>query len=301
MHNKLKITGLLSTLLLVLFGFQKNKTTDVSPYPMSESSLLWKIEGNGIKKGSYLFGTMHLIEKDKFLFPKSLEKIIKSSDQIVMEIAGLPSPMEAMKYIMLKDGNFTDFFTDAQLDSIYTWSQEKMGMDKEKFLATFNGMKPFVVVQMGTQMEFVGNTESYEKTIEALAKENEITMLGLETIEQQMSLFDNMTKTQQAEMVMEIVRGDETKNDLTEKMQNMYVRQQIDSLYMMINEEGGIVKSEQKVLLDDRNTAWIPLIKNFVQDKKTFIAVGAGHLGGPDGVIRQLEKQGYKLTPVKLN
>jgi len=38
----------------------------------------------------------------------------------------------------------------------------------------------------------------------------------------------------------------------------------------------------------------------FIDQKTAFIAVGAGHLGGPEGVIRLLQKEGYTLTPVKL-
>ena len=36
-------------------------------------------------------------------------------------------------------------------------------------------------------------------------------------------------------------------------------------------------------------------------DKKCFIAVGAGHLGGENGIIRLLQKEGFYLTPIYLN
>ena len=49
--------------------FQTLVIAQVSEFPFEESSLLWKIEGPGIKKGAYLFGTMHLIEKEHFYFP----------------------------------------------------------------------------------------------------------------------------------------------------------------------------------------------------------------------------------------
>jgi uncharacterized protein YbaP (TraB family) len=42
-------------------------------FPMSENALLWKIEGPNVKKDCYLFGTMHLIEKDYFFFPEKTE------------------------------------------------------------------------------------------------------------------------------------------------------------------------------------------------------------------------------------
>ena len=289
----------LAAFAFVLLAFRKEQKNN-SPYPFENSSLLWQIEGNGVPKGSYLFGTMHLIEKDKFLFPKSLRKLIASSDQIVMEIAGMPDPMEAMQYVMLKEGSFFDYFNEEQTDSILNWAKTKTGMDEKTFRGTMQKMKPFVVVQMAMQMQYMGKTASYEMSIDSIAKANKITVLGLETIAQQMSFFDDLSKEKQAEMVMESIRDDSENEKIMQSMQNLYVRQQVDSLYMLINEEGGVIASEEHTFLKNRNENWIPQIKKMIAEKKTFIAVGAGHLGGPDGVIRLLEKEGYTLTPVKV-
>ncbi len=157
-----------------------------------------------------------------------------------------------------------------------------------------------MVVQMAAQLQFIGKTESYEMTFEKLARENSIDIKGLETIEEQMSLFDNLTKDQQAQMVMEGIRNSERTLQLTKTMQQVYTRQHVDSLYLIIAEEGGTISEEQGEFIDKRNEKWIPKIEAMISEKKTFIAVGAGHLGGPKGVIRLLEKRGYALTPVEL-
>jgi uncharacterized protein YbaP (TraB family) len=52
-------------------------------------------------------------------------------------------------------------------------------------------------------------------------------------------------------------------------------------------------------LLTNRNQKWIPKIKTFSKDKAVFYAVGAAHLGGPNGILRLLMKEGYTLKPVK--
>jgi uncharacterized protein YbaP (TraB family) len=274
---------------------------NISQFPLKESSLLWKIDGNGIPKGSYLFGTMHLIEKQYFIFPDKLEKLVKKSDQLVMELPGLPNQLEAMKLVKLEEGvTFFDFFTPEQTDTILNWAKTELKMSEEKFRKTMGGMKPFVVVQTASQLQFIGKTESYEMTFEKLARENSIEIKGLETLEEQMSLFDDLTKEQQAEMVMEGIRDSERTIKLTRTMQEVYTRQNVDSLYLLIAEEGGTISEEQSEFLDDRNEKWIPKIEAMISDKKTFIAVGAGHLGGPNGVIRLLEKRGYTLSPVEL-
>lgn len=292
------ISGLLSLFILLSTAvFGQNKVTE---YPMSESSLLWKISGPNVKGNSFLFGTMHLIEKDYFVFPKKLQKEVKKTDVLVMELAGLPNQLEATGYVMLKEGSFFDYFTQDETDSILAWAKEKFGMGEETFRKSFSKMKPFAVTQLGVQLHFIGKTESYEMSFEKIAKENEITIKGLETIAEQMALFDNLTKEQQASMVMENIRTGDESIDLIKRMQIVYQAQQIDELYGLIQKEGGVISEEQSSFLDDRNQNWIPQIKTFVKEQDAFIAVGAGHLGGPNGVIRLLEKEGYTLTPVEL-
>jgi len=290
--------------LFFLFAFivviSHNCTSQIDQFPMSEGSLLWKIEGPDVKKGCYIFGTMHLIEKEYFIFPDKLENLVSKSDQLVMELGALPNQAEAMQMVMLKEGTFFDFFTKEQADSILIWAKDELKMDEKTFRSTMSGMKPFIVIQFATQMRFMGKTESYEMTFEKIATENKVEIKGLETVAQQMSFFDNLTKEQQAEMVMESIRNKEKSLDLTEAMQKMYVGQNVDSLFLMIQKEGGMISEEQDQFLDDRNKNWIPQIKEMITQEKTFIAVGAGHLGGPNGVLRLLEKEGYTLIPVKL-
>lgn len=274
--------------------------SQTTEFPMKESSLLWKIEGPGIPKGSYLFGTMHMIEKEYFIFPDKLEKIVKKSEQLVMELPGLPNQKEAMKYVLLEEGTFFDYFTPEQTDSILIWAKQEFKMDEAAFRATMSKMKPFVVVQMATQIHFMGKTESYEMKLEEIAKTNKLSITGLETIEQQMAFFDDLTKDQQAEMVMEGIRDSEKSIETMKEMEVLYQGQNVDSLYLMIQDEGGVISAESADFLDNRNAAWVPQIKEMIANKRCFIAVGAGHLGGPNGVIRLLEKEGYTLTPVEL-
>ncbi len=274
--------------------------SQTTEFPMKESSLLWKIEGPGIPKGSYLFGTMHMIEKEYFIFPDKLEKIVKKSEQLVMELPGLPNQKEAMKYVLLEEGTFFDYFTKEQTDSILVWAKKEFKMDEAAFRATMSKMKPFVVVQMATQIHFMGKTESYEMKFEEIAKTNKLSIAGLETIEQQMAFFDDLTKEEQAEMVMEGIRDSEKSIQTMKEMEALYQGQNVDSLYLMIQDEGGVISAESADFLDNRNAAWVPQIKEMIASKRCFIAVGAGHLGGPNGVIRLLEKEGYTLTPVEL-
>ena len=275
------------------------KSQESRRFPMEESSLLWKITGPNMESDSYLFGTMHLIKKEYFFFPRKLKKLISKTDQLVMEIVGLPNQIDAMKYITLEEGSFFDFFNTAQIDTILTWAKANFFMEESAFRSVFSKIKPFVIIQMATQIQFIGKTESYEMIFNEIAKNKGIETKSLETIQQQISFFDQLTNKQQVEMIMSGIRDSEKSIDMIIKMQKTYVSQNVDALYQMITNDGSVISEEQSKFLDDRNENWIPQIIKLIK-RNTFIAIGAGHLGGPNGVIRLLEEKGYTLTPMNL-
>jgi uncharacterized protein YbaP (TraB family) len=296
-HSIFRVTAL----SFVLSSVQLIYAQEVTEFPMQKSSLLWKIEGPSLKKGSYLFGTMHLIEKEYFIFPENLKKITSKCDVLVMEIAGLPSQPEALRYLQLQQGAILDPFSKEQRDSILLWAKTTLNMNEESFNAALGKMKPFVLVQMATQLNFMGKTESYEKTLEMIAKENGLQVKGLETLAEQMALFDNLKKKDEVELVMEAIRDKKKSIQRAVEMEKIYVSQNVDSMYLaVVSAEGSVISDEQLKFLDERNEKWIPQIIEMLKNQKCFIAVGAAHLGGPNGVIRLLEEKGYKITPVQI-
>lgn len=277
-----------------------SQNAGVRDYPMKEKSLLWEISGNELKESSYLFGTMHLIEKEYFYFPRKLKRIVKKSDALMLELAGLSNSAEAMKHVFLKEGDLFDFFSSEEADTIIQWAENNLGMSETAFRSSFSSMKPFAVMQVALQIHFIGKTESYELSLYELAEKKSIEVKGLETIAEQMALFDNLTDQQQAEMLLETIRDIESGIETIKEMEELYSQQDLDALYEYVTLGGGIIEEEKNEFLDQRNKKWLPKIEYRISQSSTFIAVGAGHLGGPNGVIRLLEKKGYKLTPIKL-
>ncbi len=288
------------TLLAFLLGLAPNflKAQHLDQFPTESNTLLWKIEGKKVKKDAYIFGTIHLIEKEKFYFPDHFRKLVSNSGQIVLEIGNL-NQMEALNHMMLQQGTFFDFFTPEQTDSILVWAKESMGMEPEQFKMALGKMKPFTIVQLTTQKDLIGKIESYDMTIQSIAVENDIPVIGLETIAQQIAIFDNMDTLTQREMVMELIRNPQKQNETLQTMFEIYLEQNVDKMYQFISEEGGSMMDFSDDLLLKRNHDWIPKIEELIQKKSTLVAVGAGHLGGEEGVLRLLEKKGYTLTPVQ--
>ena len=64
-----------------------------------------------------------------------------------------------------------------------------------------------------------------------------------------------------------------------------------------MQDESG-VSGHMDLLLYTRNRSWVQQMEPIMQEKSTLFAVGAGHLGGENGVLDLLRKKGYNLRPI---
>jgi len=278
-----------------LIGCGVEKQNETAP----ESSLLWEVTKEGLSHKTYIYGTMHLIEKEYFYFPESLENLVKKSEVLVMELDGLPDYASAMSLMMLPEGEtIQDYFTEEEMNTIYDFMEKEMKMTKEAFDFSFGKMKPFIILQLITAKQFEGETESFEMTLTSLAKKNKLEIKGLETIEQQLGFFDMIPSKDLGNMIITYFEEADSLLIQTKEMQRVYRKGDLDSLAIFMSESAPELMEFEDILLTNRNKAWIPKIIEFIHQKPTFIAVGAGHLAGKEGVLELLRKEGYTVTPI---
>lgn len=261
------------------------------------NSLLWRIEGEGVTT-SYIYGTMHLIEKDYYHFTDKMTKEIESSEAIIMEVGGMPNPLETLSLMQLDTGDIRSIFSDEEMRVIVEFFDKRLHTDPEIFWATYGEMKPFFILQAVSQNYFEGETESYDLDIMALAGQNDIPLIGLETMEEQLGFFEAIPSEAMNAMILESIEEYDSEKKGTEKMMKIYAEQKVDKLIPMIKKQSPEFIEFGDVFLYNRNKAWIPKIMKEISDKKCFIAVGAAHLFGEGGVIDLLEKEGLTLTAV---
>ncbi|MBI2259977.1 MAG: TraB/GumN family protein [Flavobacteriia bacterium] len=288
-------------LFLILFLLEGNLTHHhLSVKKDTENSLLWKIEKEGQKSPSYLFGTMHLIEKEYFYFPKSLEKILKNCSLVITEIdlKNLTSNSFNQNKFLLKDGTLWDFFSENQKKELFLWAKIHLKMKEEIFEKSFSAYKPFVLLQMITQVSFVGKTESYELRLSELVEQYKLNTLGFESIDEQIDIFDQISIEEQVKMLMESVQQFDKQNEELLRLQKNYKNQRLDSLSHIMFNQNNFSSQNEQLFLSARNKKWMPIIEKHLNENKCFIAVGAGHLLGSDGLLQLLKEKGYQLTPV---
>jgi len=196
----------------------------------SQAQLLYQISGNGLTEASYLYGTIHILPKDKFeLFERS-------------------SKLKPM------------FFSS-------------------------------VLIQ-----ENMSNMASYEMEFNKMAKKKKKETIGLETIEFQLGLFDQLPMQTQVDMLKQDYKSDMKSYDT---LLACYLREDLETLGKLMAEETSAYPEFNELLLMQRNKSWIAPMRTQMQKESTFFGVGAAHLSGPDGVVALLRAQGFTVTAIK--
>ncbi|MFP4096865.1 MAG: TraB/GumN family protein [Cyclobacteriaceae bacterium] len=288
----MKITLTLLSALTFLFSF-------INPaHAQKEKSLLWKISGKGLEKPSYLFGTIHLMCPQDIKITEAMQSAMSATEQLVLEL-DMDEPgimQEMMSASMMKDGTtIKSLLSEEDYQLLENFMKDSLGMP----LQSLAGMKPMLLSTVFMLPVLQCQPGSYEMSLVQAAKEHEMEVFGLETVADQIAVFDAIPlKEQSAYLVKSIKEYDQTKHEIKD-MIRLYQTQDVDGLYKMINKSMAEMENAEDALLNDRNLKWLPQIEETAKEKPTFFAVGAGHLAGPQGVITLLRKAGYEVEAVK--
>ena len=283
--------------LIILF-------VQITAFAQLENSLLWEISGNGLEKPSYIYGTIHYICKTQDLLKPKLKAIIKSSENVYLEIVYDEhlNNFKAHYDVYLKNGkSLSSYYTPTEyifLEKQFNKKMKRYGLE----LGFFKNFKPAEI--LGFIVPSVikcTNPTSYEEEISKIAKKNKIKIIGLENYEEHNSFqteSDSLTQVNATRFYEFITNKEKVVENFNEynNLKTLYLQEKIEELYQSSNANS--MKSEIELVLDFRNKLWIPRIAEASKKGQILYAFGAAHLAGENGVINLLRKEGYTVTPV---
>ena len=262
---------------------------------------LFKVEKNGTS--SYLFGTVHVGDASMKGLPEKVTKAIDQSEQVVVEVdisklTPLQMQQRSMPFMMLKDGKTLQTELSKQNYNKLKDYFAKKSID----IAMFNGLKPWAVMVTMMQIEFqnagFSDQTGIDKQVLAYAKKQNITIGELETLEQQLQMFDGMALLSN-EMIEETFEQLADINTYFIKLVNAWKNGDMDTLteyYNMSFDESNYGEISEQVMLVNRNNKWVEQLVPRLTNEKLFIAVGALHLPEQHGLIKQLTDAGFTIT-----
>jgi uncharacterized protein len=284
----------LGSMIAITALAQKNNT---------DNTLLWKISGNGLKKPSYLFGTIHMLCADDAVLSDSLKNVIKKVQEVYFEV-DLDNMFEMLgvmsKMKMKGDTTLQDLLSEDDYKKVKNYFESKESMLPFSMLETYKPMLAASTLQQGGMP--CETTAMMEQVIMQEAKQYGKSIKGLESMGYQASVLDNIPYKLQADQLVSYIdnanKGDGEDKELTEMM-NAYRSQNLQKLEEMLMKSDPSISNYTDILLYNRNENWIEKLKKLLPEKSILVAVGAGHLPGKKGCINLLRQAGFKVTPVK--
>lgn len=262
-------------------------------------SSVWKVQKD--ESIIYLGGTFHLLRQSDFPLPMEFDKAYRASDILVFEtdLGELHNPSTQQKLMskaMYTDGSTIENHLSPQTYSLLNEYCASKGIP----LAAIKQFKPSIVVVTITVMELakLGVTqEGVDLFFYQLAARDNKTVEGLETVEEQIHFVVGMGEGNEDAFVTHSIKDLESIKQKYESMVDAWKTGDAKKLNdLMVAELKSKTPKLYKELIADRNENWLPMIDAYQKTlQKEFILVGAGHLVGPDGIVKALRKKGYKV------
>lgn len=286
----------LSALLLFHFPFKNLKGQDFSDQELPDA-LLWKISGKDLSKPSYLYGTIHAICMEDMVFTDETLKALDNTRQLALEIDVTDTKLtEKMQKGMLMNDNtqLQALLPGGEYELLAAYFKDSLGID----LSHMQQMQPIFLNTLVYSKLLECMPQSYEFQLSRMAGQQEMNIVGLETIEEQLKVFEEIGYQKQAEMLFQTIIE---YSDLKAAYWNMvvsYKNQDLGTLYHVISDVQFGIKEYEDLMLTDRNQRWVPRMEQMAREKPTFFGVGAAHLPGNKGLIALLKRRGYTVEPV---
>ena len=258
--------------------------------------LLWRVSKVG-SAPSFVFGTIHVADESITQLPEKVISALKSSGTFVME--ALPEPSEMMTYASRM------YFSDGQkLNDLLSRAlfEELVRLLKNYHLSAdiVTLIKPWAAFLTLNYPSQSGQILDY-KLLE-IARENGAELKGLESVDEQLDIFDNLELEKQIKLLSDTVCHYEVVEDDFDLMKSMYLDRDVSGLYAYAQRysqpEDELYNELIKKLLIDRNYIMAERMQAELDNGRAFIAIGAMHLAGDEGVLAILAKNEYKISLV---
>lgn len=288
---RISLFSLLGLLFSTLSFAQNNKKTD--------NALLWKISKEGMAKPSYLFGTIHVICEQDYFWTAAMQQSFEETQQLCveMDVSNTELSMETAALLMdFSGGTLRDYFAqESDFQLVKKYIEDSLGQKME----IVERMKPvalYMIYSIGLIKGPCKETVSYELKLAEKAKAKSSSIVGLETVAEQMEVMESIPTDSIINQMIRIAKGEKSDDTEADALVAAYKKQDLNLLNKMVVKSTSESGMNGAVMIDNRNKKWMTPMSKMMNEKPTFFAVGAGHVYG---LLQLLRDAGYTVEAVK--
>ena len=287
------------TLLVALWTPINVAYAQQGPKGGTKKNFLWSVEKG--KSTIYLLGSIHLLPREVMALDKAIEAGYSDSKIIVFEtnIDSLSDPAFATKVTslgLLPAGQTLEQHVSKQTYALLQQKVGELGLQVE----IFNQFKPWLCALTLTSMELqrLGFNPNYgiDKYFFDRAKQDGKDMRFLETIDDQLGLFTEMSRQEEDSFLAKVLQELDTMRVKVTDMINAWKSGDPDKLASMVKIEFEGYPEVYAKMLVERNQKWVEQIEDLSgQDGNSLVVVGAAHLVGDDSLLELLKRKGFEV------
>lgn len=286
-------TGIMFALALFATPAQAEEPTAAATH----SHFLWQIDSP--TNTVYLLGSIHFLSAEHYPLPTVMQEAFEASEVVVFEADLGTEVTTEVSTLMLEKAQpepgeaLGEVLSETTYDLAASTAAD-MGLP----MALFDPFEPwFYAISISSlQLINLGFAPSYgiDQHFYERAQTTGKSMLFLETVEQQLDFFDQLSIDEQRQFTQQTLDELDVIESSFQEMVSAWSAGDREDLSDILLTSFASYPQMQQIFLSDRNHAWIPQIQTFLQDDEDYLViVGALHLVGPDNVIALLEQQGY--------
>lgn len=330
---KLNLTSSILLFALLLITGTKCCAQDITQRTdtVIEKALIWRIEGMGLKKPSYIMGEQHTEPKEMLKHAAGWDEAFSNTEQYAFEAVGDSIKKWDSAFWSTSEAlNYKKSFRPS-----YDYYQEVLGqkkyMEVETWLKMWGGdpynTRPLDYIRKNRfYANILGTLKLKHDGVQVIENDTFITAYlyakALKTNKKIYQLDDSNIRTQCQKVEYD---NDITKKNIKEQIEIMYdvIRhlgsyvsyiKDVDSICYYNHDINRLSELQQRlynkcrffgytdsVIVHERNEAWMKKIPTIINKAPTLIVVGLGHLPKSNtdaGLIYRLRKMGYKVTPL---
>ncbi len=281
-------------------------TKSAFPQGQPKQGVFYAVTGKELKDTSWLFGTYHLINESFLTNNTNVLSAYSNSKAVVVEIVQDSTEMAAAQsQTMLQNKQLSGLLPEEFRDSLDKEFKASFGQG----ISGFDRFKPMLVMLTYSMVNLMKDNQAILKRYTGLpldaffaktGKDQGKNVVALETIGQQMDLlFNSLSDEEQAQALRQYFWFRERNRKLGNDLLAAYLEndlEKIQQVYRLSIATSGSMDN----LVTARNNNWMKVLPSLLSKQPSFVAVGALHLAGPDGLVEQLRQAGYTVTAQNL-
>ena len=263
-----------------------------------EQGILWRIDGAAAQP-SYLLGTIHSDDARITTLPVTIANIFQQADSFSGEIdMDLPNLMQASQATLLPEGESLQQLLDSTLYQQTVRLLAAYGMSE----LVVQRMKPWAAAAtLSLPRPQTGLFLDMLLYMQAAAQGKRV--YGLETVSEQVGAMESMPRDLQISMLRDAVAQHDQLDQIIEALINAYLQRDLNALESISDKamqqgDARVAQLFTSQVVVNRNRRMLERMQPRLREGNAFIAVGALHLPGKDGLLTLLRNKGYRVNPV---